>query len=57
MKLDLIKDILKFIFNLSMILFAIVIIVKGGNALGIGILAIIPFVYFVILYGYPKKED
>jgi len=57
MKLDLVKDILKFIFNLFMLLFAIIVIVKGGNTLGIGILAIIPFVYFLILYGYPKKED
>lgn len=57
MILELLKEIFKFIFNLCMLLFAIVVITKGGNALNIGIFAIIPFIYFFAFYSLDANNQ
>lgn len=55
--MSLIKEIFKFILGLAMLLFAIGIISEGGKTLGIGVFAIIPFVYFMVLSNYKEKEQ
>lgn len=49
-RMNLIKEIFYFIFNVSMFICALWIISRGGNALGIGVLALIPFVYLFYFF-------
>lgn len=54
-----IKEILNFVFNVSMLIWALWIIVRGGHALGIGILSLIPFVYLFYFFtkDIPTKDE
>lgn len=52
--MNLIKEILYFIFNVSMLIWALWIISRGGNVLGIGVLALIPFFY--LFYFFTKDN-
>lgn len=49
-RMNLIKEIFYFIFNVSMFIWALWIISRGGNVLGIGVLALIPFVYLFYFF-------
>jgi hypothetical protein len=57
--MKLIKEILLFIFNLSMLFWALYIITFGAKNLGLGVFSLIPFLYLFYFFtkDIPSKEE
>lgn len=57
--MKLIKEIILFIFNTSMLIVAFCIIILGGKSLGIGVFSLIPFLYLFYFFtkDLPEKDE